>query len=84
MNDITLCRAIIVFCRTDNILRNNPHIQFECEEYSIRLTMMFYGIFLTFNLNVKISCRVLSVPQNIVMALNNVMDWINLELDDFN
>ena len=49
---ITLFRAITVFYLTDNILRNIPHIQSECE---------------------KIFRRILSVPQNTVMALNNVI-----------
>ena len=69
---MTLFRAIIVLCRTNNIMWNIPHIWFECEEYYVGLTM-FCRIFLTFSLNVKIFCRILSIPYNIVMALNNVM-----------
>ena len=34
---------------------------------------MFCKIFFTFNLNVKILCRTMSIPHNIVMDLNNVM-----------
>ena len=34
--DIILLRAMAVFCGTDNILWNIPHIQTECEEYSIK------------------------------------------------
>ena len=37
------------------------------------------GIFITFRVNVEILCRILLVPQNIVMDLNNVMEivmWI--------
>ena len=32
---ITLFRPIAVLCGTDSILRSIPHIQDECEEYSI-------------------------------------------------
>ena len=64
--------AITMFCHADIIMQNIPHIQSECGEYSIGLTV-FCEIFLTFCLNVKIFCRILSVPQNIVMALNNIM-----------
>ena len=41
-----------ILYRTDNVLRNLPHMQSRCE-----------GIFY----------KILSVPRNIVMALNNVM-----------
>ena len=34
---------------------------------------MFCKLFFTFNLNVKILGRTLSIPHNIVMDLNNVM-----------
>ena len=30
---ITLIRAIVVFCGTDNIVRNVLHIHAKCEEY---------------------------------------------------
>jgi hypothetical protein len=59
-----------MFYWTDNIMRNIP--QTECEEYSDGLTMLC-GIFFTFSLNVEILCKILSVSQNTVMALNNVM-----------
>jgi hypothetical protein len=44
-----------MFCMTDIILQNIPHIRvgFECGEY--------------------IFCKKFSIPQNIVMDLNNVM-----------
>jgi hypothetical protein len=61
-----------MFCRTDSIMKNILHIQFECEEYS-SILIMFYEIFLIFSLNVKILCRIVPVPYNIVMALNKVM-----------
>jgi hypothetical protein len=83
MNDITLLKAMTMVCYTDIILQNIPHIQYECEEYYVGITML-HGIFLTFNLNVKIFWRILSVPQNIVMALNNVMNCIKLDLDNSN
>ena len=57
---------------SDIILQKIPHNQSECEEYYVGLTM-FCRKFLTFSLNVKILYRILSVPQNIVMAPNNVM-----------
>ena len=68
-----------MFCRTDSILWNIPHIHTECEEYFVGLTM-FYKIFLKFSLTVKI----LSIPHNTVMALNNVMEQTNyaLKLND--
>ena len=46
-----------MFCGTDNIPRNTPHIQTECEEYP------------------RIFHEILSVPQNTVMNLNNVMNY---------
>ena len=67
-----LFRAITMFCRADIIMQNIPHIQSECGEYSVRL-IVFCEIFLTFCLNVEIFCIILSVPQSIVMPLNNVM-----------
>jgi hypothetical protein len=33
----------------------------------------FYKIFLTFNMNVRVFCRILSVMHNTIMAMNNVM-----------
>ena len=72
--DITSFISITMFCWTNNIIHNIPHIHIECEEYFVGLTM-FCKIFFTFNLNVKIFCIRLSVPLNIVMALNNVMDF---------
>jgi hypothetical protein len=47
---ITLFRAITMFCRIDTILQNIHHIQYECEEYYVGLTL-FYKILLTFSLN---------------------------------
>jgi hypothetical protein len=61
-----------MLCQTYSILHNILHIQFECEESFVGLTV-FYKMFLTFNLNMKIFCKIMSVPQNIIMALNNVM-----------
>jgi hypothetical protein len=69
----TLFRAITMFCRTDSILWNILHIQIECEECFVGLTVFSCEIFLTFDLNVKIFYRILSVPQNIIMVVNNVM-----------
>ena len=71
-NHIILFKAITMLCRIDNILKNIPHIRFECEELFVGLTVLC-RIFFTFSPNVKIFCRILSVPQNIGMALNNVM-----------
>ena len=34
--NITLLRSITILCETDNILQNIPHIQLECEEYSLK------------------------------------------------
>jgi hypothetical protein len=48
---ITLFRAITVFCGTNSILQNIPHIQIECEEYSV-VYCQSEKIFPTFNLNV--------------------------------
>ena len=48
-----------MFCRTNNIMRDILHIQYECEEYFVKLTV-FNGIFLTFSLNV------INIMQNIV------------------
>jgi hypothetical protein len=52
-----------MFCWSDGILQNILHIQSGCEEYSVGLTVNC-GIFL----------RILSVPQNTIMALKNVMN----------
>ena len=38
---------------------------------------IFYKIFLTFSLNDDILCRIMSVPKNIVMDLNNVMNFVS-------
>ena len=75
---MTLSKAITMFFQTDSILKNIPHIQFECEEYYVELTM-FCEIFLTFSLNVEISYKILLVPRYNVMALNNVM----ISIEDF-
>ena len=48
-----------MFCGSDNILWDIPHIQMECR-----------GIFY----------RIFSIPQNIVMDLNNVMKIQNNKL----
>jgi hypothetical protein len=61
-----------MLCGTEIILHNICHIQFECEEYYVGLTLLC-GISNTFSLNVEILCIILSILQNIVMALNNVM-----------
>ena len=50
-NGITLFEAITMLCRTHNIQYNILHIQVEYEEYFTGLTI--YGIFFTFNLNMK-------------------------------
>ena len=34
---------------------------------------MFCGMFFTLSMNDGILCRILSIPHNIVMAMNNVM-----------
>jgi hypothetical protein len=49
-----------MFHRTNNILKNIPHIQTECG-----------GIF----------CKILLVPQNTVMDLYNVMQWLKLSME---
>ena len=49
-----------MFCRTDNIMWNISHIQYEYEKYYVGLTL-FNKIFLTFSLNVKIFCIILSM-----------------------
>jgi hypothetical protein len=41
---------------------------------------MFFKIFLTFSLNVKIFCIILLVLLNIIMALNNVMQ-LKIKID---
>jgi hypothetical protein len=61
-----------MFCQTDNIMGNIPHIRSKYEEYYIGLTM-FYEIFLAFSMNVEIFYRKLSVLRNTTMTLNNVM-----------
>ena len=57
ITSITIFKAITVFCRTDIIMQNIPHIQIECKEYFVEHTLKC-GIFFTFNLNVR--------PHNIV------------------
>ena len=52
---ITLFRAITMFCKTDIIMQNILHIQYDIWE-------IFH--------------KILTVPQNIVMAMNNVMSTI--------
>ena len=40
--------------------------------------ILFFEIFLTFKLNDGVFCRILLVPKNIVMDLNNVMERPNM------
>ena len=47
-------------------------IQPECKEYFVGLTI-FCKIFLTFKLNDEIFYRILSVPHNTTMNMNNVL-----------
>ena len=44
--DIRLFRSIIVFCGTNNIWWNIPHIHYECEEYSTRKLSVPQNIFM--------------------------------------
>ena len=46
---ITLFSVISMLCRTDNIMRNIPHTQSKCKEYSTGL-ILFYGIFSVFGM----------------------------------
>jgi hypothetical protein len=39
---------------------------------------LLYGIFFIFSLNVEIFHKILSVPRNIVMDLNNVMTLLDI------
>ena len=59
-----------MFCGTDNILQNVPHIQVKCGKYSIEY-LECGGIFHI----------ILSVPQNIAMGLNNVMLSFSLDVN---
>ena len=71
--NITLFIVITMFCGSNNSMRNIPRIHTKCEDYYVGWTSLCW-IFLTFGLNVKTFYKILLVPQNIVMALNNVMN----------